>query len=446
MFYPGDRDALALDVTGMLEEARERELGPGFPKAVIVPHAGYIYSGPVAANAYALLRPARGVVKRVVLLGPCHRVPVRGLALPAADAFETPLGRVPVDAEAVACARALPQVSEYRATHAQEHSLEVQLPFLQEVLGEFAVVPFVVGAASASEVAEVIERLWGGPETLIVVSSDLSHYHEYDEARAMDDATARAILSWRTDIDHEQACGATPISGFLMAAGRRGLKPELLDLRNSGDTAGGKGRVVGYASFAFWLGEQAGYGADHGRALVGLARRGIASKLGAGPAPHDEPWPSWLHEQRATFVTLKQAGDLRGCIGSLQARRALGVDVAANARAAAFSDPRFAPLSASDLPETEVEVSVLSNPVRMMFSDHADLVGQLRPGIDGLILAADSQRGTFLPQVWEQLPDPEAFLVHLKRKAGLAETFPSRRCSVWRYRVIKWREQDVAER
>jgi AmmeMemoRadiSam system protein B/AmmeMemoRadiSam system protein A len=446
MFYPGDRDALAQGVTAMLEEARERELGPGFPKALIAPHAGYIYSGPVAANAYVLLRPARGVVKRVVLLGPCHRVPVRGLALPAADAFETPLGRVPVDAEAVARARTLPQVGEYRATHAQEHSLEVQLPFLQEVLGDFALAPFVVGAASAGEVAEVIERLWGGPETLIVVSSDLSHYHAYDEARAMDEETARAILASRTDIDHEQACGATPIAGFLMAAERRGLKAELLDLRNSGDTAGGKGRVVGYASFAFWEGERATYGDEHGRALVGLARRGIASKLGAGPAPHEARWPSWLHEQRATFVTLKQAGELRGCIGSLQARRALGVDVAANARAAAFSDPRFAPLSANDLPETEVEVSVLSNPVRVMFSEHQELVAQLRPGVDGLILAAEAQRGTFLPQVWEQLPDPEVFLAHLKRKAGVSETFPTRRCSVWRYQVRKWREQDFAER
>lgn len=250
MFYPADRGALAQEITAMLEEAREQELGPGFPKAVIVPHAGYIYSGPVAANAYVLLRPARGVVKRVVLLGPCHRVPVRGLALPDAEAFETPLGRVPVDAEAVAAVRGLPQVSEYRATHAQEHSLEVQLPFLQEVLGEFAVVPFVVGAAGAGEVAEVIEKLWGGPETLIVVSSDLSHYHPYDEARAMDDETARTILAGRTDLDHEQACGATPIAGFLAASARRDLKPELLDLRNSGDTAGDRSRVVGYASFA----------------------------------------------------------------------------------------------------------------------------------------------------------------------------------------------------
>lgn len=251
MFYPADRGALAQEITAMLEEAREQELGPGFPKAVIVPHAGYIYSGPVAANAYVLLRPARGVVKRVVLLGPCHRVPVRGLALPDAEAFETPLGRVPVDAEAVAAVRGLPQVSEYRATHAQEHSLEVQLPFLQEVLGEFAVVPFVVGAAGAGEVAEVIEKLWGGPETLIVVSSDLSHYLPYALARETDRQTADAILGLDAVIDHEHACGGTPVNGLLLAARRHGLHPHLLDLRNSGDTAGDRSRVVGYCSVAF---------------------------------------------------------------------------------------------------------------------------------------------------------------------------------------------------
>ena len=440
MFYPGERNALAQDVAAMLDEARERELGPGFPKALIVPHAGYIYSGPVAANAYALLKPARGIVRRVVLLGPCHRVAVRGLALPGADAFDTPLGRVPVDADAANLVRALPQVSDFPQTHAQEHSLEVQLPFLQEVLGDFALVPLVVGAATVDEVAEVIECLWGGPETLVVISSDLSHYHEYDEAQAMDQATVNAIMAMRTAIDHEQACGATPVTGFLAVARRVGLNAELLDLRNSGDTAGGRGRVVGYASIAFFDGHTAAYGDEHGRTLVKLARGGITSALaGQGARAASEPW---LLEHRATFVTLKQGGELRGCIGSLQARQPLGADVESNARAAAFSDPRFTPLTASELERIEVEVSVLSSPVRVLFADHQDLVAQLRPGVDGLILAADERRGTFLPQVWEQLREPEAFLEHLKRKAGLTEGFPTRRCAVWRYQVKKWSERE----
>ena len=440
LFYSAERAALAREIASMLDETRERDLGPGYPKALIVPHAGYIYSGPVAANAYALLRAARGLVRRVVLLGPCHRVAVRGLALPGADAFETPLGRVPVDAEGANLARSLPQVSDFAPTHAQEHSLEVQLPFLQEVLGDFSLVPLVVGAASAEEVAEVIDRLWGGSETLVVISSDLSHYHSYGEAQAMDRATVDAMLGLRTDIDHEQACGATPVTGFLTVAKRRGLKPELLDLRNSGDTAGGRGRVVGYASIAFWEGELAAYGEEHGRTLVKIAREGIAAKLD-GARGNDASAP-WLREHRATFVTLKQGGELRGCIGSLHAHRPLGADVVANACAAAFGDPRFRPVAASELGAIDVEVSILSTPGRLLFADHRDLVGQLRPGMDGLILAAEERRGTFLPQVWEQLREPEVFLAHLKRKAGLAENYPTARCTIWRYQVLKWTERD----
>jgi AmmeMemoRadiSam system protein B len=221
------------------------------PKALIVPHAGYIYSGPIAASAYARLVPGRSLIRRVVLLGPVHRVPIRGLALPGADSFVTPLGAVTVDAEAAARLHAMPQVVESEPAHSLEHSLEVQLPFLQTILEEFTLVPLVVGDASPSEVAEVIERLWGGPETLIVVSSDLSHYHRYERAAEIDSSTVDDILALADTLDHEQACGATPINGFALCARRHGLKPELLDLRNSGDTAGEKSRVVGYAAFAF---------------------------------------------------------------------------------------------------------------------------------------------------------------------------------------------------
>jgi AmmeMemoRadiSam system protein B len=216
-----------------------------------VPHAGYVYSGPIAAAAYARLAPAAAGIRRVVLLGPAHRVPFRGLALPGADQFATPLGNVPVDAAGAALARRLPQVADNPHAHAAEHSLEVQLPFLQRVLGDFRLVPLVVGAASGESVAEVLDLLWGGPETLIVISSDLSHYHAYGEARTMDRATADAILELAPRLDHDEACGATPVNGLLLAARRRGLVPTLLDLRNSGDTAGDRRQVVGYAAFGF---------------------------------------------------------------------------------------------------------------------------------------------------------------------------------------------------
>ena len=428
MFYPAAPRELAWEVDNMLGHSAGGEPVPGFPKALIVPHAGYVYSGGVAAEAYDRLRPARGIVRRVVLLGPCHRVPVRGLALP--------------DAAAMATLTDLPQVVVSSAVHAEEHALEVQLPFLQRVLGEFSLVPLAVGAATATQVAEVIERLWGGAETLIVISSDLSHYRDYDEACAIDRTTAQAILDFSTDIDHEQACGATPVAGMLLAARQHGLSAQLLDLRNSGDTAGGRARVVGYASFAFWDGAPR-FTAAHGRTLLGIARSSIEAALGVSPQRRlpDEPW---LKPACASFVTLTQNGALRGCIGSLQAERALGEDVSHNARAAALSDPRFAPLAPEELAVTRVEVSLLSAPKLLAFADHADLIAQLRPGKDGLILECGAARATFLPQVWDNLRDPEQFLAELKRKAGLAPGVSSAKCRIQRYSVLKWKEEESA--
>ena len=249
MFYPSAPERLAGDIRSYLSRAPGRELGT--PKALIVPHAGYVYSGPIAASAYALVAPLRDTVKRVLLLGPAHRVAVRGLATTGAGAFDTPLGEVAIDTVAVAMALAFPQVTVSDAAHAFEHALEVQLPFLQTVLRSFSLVPFAVGHVLDEDVAQVIDALWGGPETLVVVSSDLSHYHAYAEAKRIDHATTETILAMSPTLDHEQACGATPINGLLRCARQRGLAPALLDLRNSGDTAGDRARVVGYASFAF---------------------------------------------------------------------------------------------------------------------------------------------------------------------------------------------------
>src|SRR5208283_2096846 len=252
MFYPGTPAVLGAAVRAYLAEAQApAELAAKVPKALIVPHAGYMYSGPVAAPAYRRIAAGRRTIRRVVLLGPVHRVPVRGLALPSAEAFATPLGMIGVDTDAAMRALEMPQVAVNEAAHALEHSLEVQLPFLQTVLDDFRIVPFAVGDASAAEVAAVIEHLWGGPETLIVVSSDLSHYHPYAAAQQIDRGTAAAILALDCSLDHEQACGATPINGLALCARRLDLEPELIDLRNSGDTAGDKSRVVGYAAFAF---------------------------------------------------------------------------------------------------------------------------------------------------------------------------------------------------
>jgi AmmeMemoRadiSam system protein B len=249
-FYPAQASMLARNVTAMLAEVEGRST-PDTPKAIIAPHAGYVYSGPIAANAYASLRHARDRIRRVVLLGPAHRVFVRGLAIPSAAAFAAPLGTVPIDRAALDRASTLSQVVVNDNAHALEHSLEVHLPFLQSVLRDFALAPFAVGRASPEEVAEVLDLLWGGDETLIVVSSDLSHYLPYAVAQRMDRETVDAILRLEVGVGEDRACGGAPLNGLLLAARRHGLRPRLLDLRNSGDTAGDKSRVVGYCAVAF---------------------------------------------------------------------------------------------------------------------------------------------------------------------------------------------------
>jgi AmmeMemoRadiSam system protein B len=249
-FYPANPRELGDLVRTLLAQASPA-IGPA-PKAIIAPHAGYLYSGPIAASAYAHLIPARDLVTRVVLLGPSHYIALEGLAATSAEAFATPLGLVPVDAAALRQIGSLPQVRVLDEAHAQEHSLEVQLPFLQTVLNRFSLVPLAVGGVTPEEISEVLDALWGGPETRFVISSDLSHYLDSQTARRVDRATAKAIEALNPDaIGEDQACGRVPIRGLLHAARRHGLRVRTVDLRNSGDTAGPRDQVVGYGAFVF---------------------------------------------------------------------------------------------------------------------------------------------------------------------------------------------------
>jgi AmmeMemoRadiSam system protein B/AmmeMemoRadiSam system protein A len=458
-FYPSAAQQLAAAVTGHLSAA-PASVKSGVdqpPKLLVVPHAGYVYSGDVAALAYAPLARWREHIRRVVLLGPVHRVAVRGLAAPTVEAFETPLGRVPLDRPALEALHGLPQVVFSDLPHAHEHSLEVQLPFLQTVLGSgFTLVPLAVGQAGPPQVAQVLERLWGGQDTLIVISSDLSHYLPYAQAQVRDEATVQRILHFATDLRGEEACGASPLNGALLVARRHGLLPHLLGLRNSADVAGmtraDRSRVVGYGAIAFdppWVtasaqdeggeddeNEENG-DANLGRSLLGTARRSIAEVLGLqhADAGIDTGHPA-LARPGASFVTLHGAdGRLRGCIGRLQAVRPLIEDVHANARAAAFHDSRFTPLRTHEWPGLQVEVSVLGEAEPLSLSNEAEARAVLRPGVDGVIFEWRHARATFLPQVWQQLPDAGDFLAALKHKAGLAADFWSAEVRLSRYRV-----------
>lgn len=252
MFYPADANELRHDVTGYVEAGSTGAAVARPPKALIVPHAGYQYSGPVAGSAYRRLRDGSAGIHHVVMIGPSHRVPIRGLAVPSVDSFATPLGDVPVDAAGRERLSELGLVGVSDAAHAAEHSLEVQLPFLQVVLDEFDILPITVGSASAEQVARVIDAAWGGPDTLVLISSDLSHYHTWSDARRLDADTTRSIVERRSDLPDERACGACGINGLMQVARERGLAVELLDQRNSGDTAGDRSRVVGYGSYALY--------------------------------------------------------------------------------------------------------------------------------------------------------------------------------------------------
>ena len=386
-FYPAERDALERQLALFLSEAGNEAPSPRLPKAIIGPHAGYMYSGAVAARAYARLAAARGRISRVVLIGPSHHVAFRGLAVDTAEAWAMPGGTVALDTEAIGRLRGLPMVGELDVAYQREHALEVHVPFLQHVLGEFRLVPIVAGDAPAEAVAAVFDALWGGPETLIVVSTDLSHYLDYAACRQVDQSTAEAIERFDPAITPTQACGAVPTRGLLLAARQRGMTIERLDLRNSGDTAGPRDRVVGYGAWALYEGpppdaETVAVEAL-GPTLIELARRSIAIGIDTGrPAQvtADGDLPPLLAAPGAAFVTLRRRdGALRGCIGSAVATRPLIVDVTQHAFNAAFRDPRFPRLDWLELAGLSLSVSVLTPPEPMQFSGRGRAAGAATP-------------------------------------------------------------------
>ena len=436
-FYNASAAVLQQDVDALLANVDTRAAPP---KVIVAPHAGYVYSGQVAASVYARLKQARSRITRVILLGPSHRVGFRGIASSSADAFETPLGAITVDRPAINALSGLPSMLERDDAHAQEHSLEVHLPFLQRCLDQFTLVPLVVGDAGPGQVANVLNALWGGPETLIVISTDLSHFLAYDDAVAKDLATADCIEARQPALTGDQACGCRPLNGLLMVLRQRGLEIERVDYRNSGDTAGGRDRVVGYGAWVVNHSEpgeppdpepdpDSADSADAENPALSLAQRQQLLQLarsailsGFNQQNLDIPLARYhpaLHAHRGSFVTINHGGRLRGCIGSLAASRPLVADVAHNALSAAFKDPRFKPLTQAEYPDVELHISVLSAARSISVASREALLEYLQPGRHGLILQQGNKRATYLPSVWEKIPEPEQFVAELRAKAGL---------------------------
>ena len=421
MFYPGNPEACRSIVSRCLADAPPLSLGPG--KAIVAPHAGYIYSGPIAGTAFAPLAARRAEILRVVIIGPAHRVLFRGLATTSADAWATPLGSVAVDWASMGDLLSLPCMRVADEFFAGEHSLEVHVPFLQQVLDRFTILPILVGDASHDDVAQALRVVWGGPETLISVSSDLSHFLDYAAARRLDALTAERIECLRgEEIGPENACGHAALGGALQRARALDLRVTALDLRNSGDTQGDRGRVVGYGAFAMEHAGAARLAEDQRYRLLAAARAALESGV-RNRKPSDiglatgDPRP--LGAMRASFVTLRIGGRLRGCMGTVTACRPLLVDVAANAYRAGFEDPRFSALSAEELGKVTIDVAVLSTPRPIEFSGEADLARQLQPDVDGVILRKGDSQGVLLPGVWDHITRPGEFVKHLKHKAGL---------------------------
>jgi AmmeMemoRadiSam system protein B/AmmeMemoRadiSam system protein A len=436
-FYPENRTALERLIRRLIESAGQRpSVQPPSTglRALMMPHAGYAYSGATAAHAALAITPNR--FDRVVLLGPDHRVGFRNGALTRASHWRSPLGLVPIaDVNHLLSGwpelfRTVPQSDR------QEHSLEVILPFLQTRLTAFELIPVVVGPCDPVEMAQAVSPLLRDPRTLLVVSADLSHGLSYENAVIRDRETLDRILSLDPDWPADQvnrSCGRYPV-GVLLELARKGRwRPQLLHYSNSGDTSGDKSAVVGYGAVAFYgelpminqTDNRQPLTADQGAALVSLARQTLAGHFGETTTPDEgQDLETRLADQAlqaccGTFVTLKMDDQLRGCIGSLSATAPIVSGVRDNALNAAFHDPRFSPLRRKELDRVQIEVSVLSEPVPLPYTDADDLLSRLRPGIDGVIIKKGLASATFLPQVWEQLPRPEPFLSHLCMKAGL---------------------------
>ncbi len=417
---------------------------------MVCPHAGYEFSAKVAASGYKQLTGRD--FSTVILLGPSHLTAFEGAFVSTADAYQTPLGMVPLSPEAAKLAKLPPLVTRRRGEDSpekREYSLEVQLPFLQRTLHDFSIVPIIFGDVDARKVADRLIPLLDA-RVLIVASSDLSHFHPYEEAVAQDTATVKAICGLDPSrVTAEDACGYQPVLTLIDIARRKGWKAQKLDYRNSGDTTGDKSRVVGYAAIAFYdpnaaaTGNGAQFTPTERRFLLELARKSVAAAAAGTEPPKPEPDAvGKFLERRACFVTLTKGGELRGCIGSMFPQEPLTEAVIHRARSAAVEDPRFPPVRPDELKDIQIEVSVLNTPKPLRFTSPDDLLAKLRPGIDGVVLRVEGREATYLPQVWEQLPGRRQFMSELAQKAGLpADAWTQSDASVLTYQVEAFKEK-----
>jgi len=463
LFYPAEEKALAKAVDELLANAPVHHVAR--LKGLVCPHAGYAYSGLTAASAYKTL--AGREVQTVVILAASHYAAFQGASIPNVDAYQTPLGTVPVSEKAQQLVKTSPFILEPQCLvqrpgwwrqaskpapavgedtpETWEHSVEVQVPFLQQVLKDFKILPVVFGDADPEQVAKVLAATMD-EKTLVLASSDLSHYHTYDAANSLDRRCVKAICDLNLEeMKQQEACGKLPILALMHLARQKGWKTQLLDCRNSGDVSSEKDRVVGYAAIAFYAPAQEDFKAQERRILLDLARRTLTSVATNGDPPtiNGQDMPPKLKETKACFVTLTKTGSLRGCIGHIQPQESLYQAVIHNAQNAAQRDSRFPPVRSDEVDKIKIEVSVLTEPQPLRFNSPEDLLGQLQPYEDGVLLQIGLRGATFLPQVWTQIPDKVEFLNHLSQKAGCeASAWRGKETSISTYHVEAFTEAE----
>lgn len=458
-FYPSERAVLNQTIAKLVANAEQTKIkGPAqlALRALIIPHAGYIYSGVTAAHCTRILKGRR--FSRVVVMGPDHRVGIRVAAISNVSTYQTPLGKIDLHGDCKTLRNNSPLFEYSPASDRSEHSIEVVLPFLQYSLGDFKMIPVVIGGGDPRTVSAALETVIDD-DTLLVASSDLSHYLSYNRAVSWDRATLSLIIGLRPEElmnRRNSACGKAPVAVILHLARQRGWKPVLLNYTNSGDTAGDKQRVVGYAAVAFYglFNAKGGsrmercFDKKNGKVLLDHARRTIMERLGedynrkASELLEQKLAESCFENKRGTFVTLTLDGRLRGCIGNMSSTVTLRDGVRQNAVNAAFQDPRFSPLTGAELEKVHIEISILTEPEKLEHKGGDDLVQKLRPNIDGVVISKGAYRATFLPQVWEQLPRPDDFLSRLCTKAGIpANAWRSEVLEVQTYQVISIEEE-----
>jgi len=457
LWYPANRQKLEQVIEHFTVQARNTRITipPNNQlKALILPHAGYIYSGLTAAHASLALEGRK--YRKVILLGPDHRVGFKNGAISDVKAYQTPLGLVRLHTEAQKLRLQTGLFHASGSSDRLEHSLEAIIPFLQVYLKEFELIPIVLGPTDIQQMADVIDSQLN-QDTLLVISSDLSHFLPYTAATERDRQTMDLILNQQPArlINRENsACGKIPILVLLELARRHQWSSVLLHYSNSGDTAGDKDRVVGYAAMAFFeesnlsgssAGDRYEFSQKQGQDLIRLARLTIMDRLGikvdTTALAQDLAKPCFL-KRCGTFVTLNKGGLLRGCIGNLSPKFTVQEGIKRNSIDAAFHDPRFPPLKHDELENITISVSILTQPQPLEYTKSADLLARLRANEDGVIIRKGTAGATFLPQVWEQLPTPEKFLDHLCIKAGLsADAWQTSRLEVWTYQVQYFEEK-----